>query len=361
MAARVSHPHHPGAVKVVLVVLGLAAAAVFVPMWAPLVLAAWFAHFTRPMLARICRNRLAKRRRVAGVMVVAAMLMLLTPLVLITISLAASAVDLVDAAMKSKSGANALRALVSTDGNPVDPKALLSAPDKLFGLAKEHGTKAWTALNTIAGITASALIGFFVFLLGAYTFLVEGDKAYTWCEQHAPVRPDLFGRFAKAFNETGRGLLVGVVLTGAMQAGVATIAYLLLGVPSALVLGLLTFFASLIPSVGTALVWAPVAAGLALSGRTTAAIALSALGIVVIGSIDNFLRPVFAKWGKLDMPSFIVLVTMFGGLGIFGAWGLILGPLVVRLFIEALRIGREERLTGAHTTLSPPHPELGAE
>lgn len=357
MAARISHPNHPDAVRVVLVVLGLAAAAVFVPMWAPLVLAAWFAHFTRPILARICRNRLAKRRRVAGVMVLAAMLLLLAPLVLITVSLASSAVDLIDAAMKSKSGANALRSLVSSDGGGVDPKAMLTAPDKLLGLAKQHGAKAWTAINTLAGMTANVLIGFFVFLLGAYTFLVEGDKAYTWCEQHAPVRPDLFGRFAKAFNETGRGLLVGVVLTGTMQAVVATIAYLVLGVPSALVLGLLTFFASLIPSVGTALVWAPVAAGLALTGRTGAAIALAVLGVVVIGSIDNFLRPVFAKWGRLDMPSFVLLVTMFGGLGIFGAWGLVLGPLIVRLFIEALRIGREERLTGAHTTMSPPQPE----
>lgn len=357
VAARISHPHHPGAIKTVLIVLAIGALATIVPMWAPLVLAAWFAHFTRPILAKICQRRLAKRRRAAGLMVLALMLMLLAPIALIMISLASSAVELIDVAMKSKSGGAALRSIVATDGGQLDLKSTLSAPDKLVDLARQHGTKAWTAINAIAGMTASAAIGFFVFLLGAYTFLVEGDKAYTWCSQHAPVRPDLFERMARAFNETGRGLLVGVVLTGLLQAVVATIAYLVIGVPSALVLGLLTFFTSLIPSVGTALVWVPVAAGLALTGRSGAAIGLSVLGVFVIGTVDNLLRPVFARWGNLDMPSFVVLVTMFGGLGLFGAWGLLLGPLVVRLFIEALRIAREERLTGAHTTLSPPRAE----
>jgi predicted PurR-regulated permease PerM len=356
VAARISHTHHPGAIKTVLIALALAALVVLVPMWAPLVLAAWFAHFTRPIVARICQKRLAKRKRAAGMMVLFAVLILLAPLVLIAVSLTSSAVELVDTMMKSKSGGAALKSIVAADGNGFHLGESLKAPEKLVELARQHGTKAWTAINRIAGMTANAIIGFFVFLIGAYTFLVEGETAYKWCEQHVPVRPELFARFARAFNETGRGLLVGVVLTGALQSVIATVAYLVLGVPSALVLGLITFFASLIPSIGTALVWVPVAAGLALSGRTTAAIVLVVLGVAVIGTIDNFLRPMFSRWGKLDMPSFVVLVTMFGGLAVFGAWGLVLGPLIVRLFIEALRIAREERLTGAHTTLSPPKP-----
>lgn len=358
MAARVSHPHHPEAVKTVLILLAVGALAIFVPMWAPLVLAAWFAHFTRPLLRKICEKRLAKRRRAAGFMVLVAVLLVLAPLVLIGISLTSSAVELVQKVSQSKGGGAALRAIVANGGGgDVDMTAALRAPDRLFELVRQHGTRAWTTLNLIAGATARALIAFFVFLLGAYTFLVDGESAYRWCRQHSPVRPELLDRFADAFNETGRGLLVGVMLTGLLQSAIATVAYLVLGVPSALVLGLITFFASLIPSVGTALVWVPIAAGLALTGRTTAAIALVAIGVLVIGLIDNFLRPVFARWGKLDLPSFVVLVTMFGGLALFGAWGLVLGPLVVRLFVEALRIAREEHLTGAHTTLSPPKPE----
>lgn len=354
MAARVSHPHHPGAVRTVVLVLAVGALAVFVPMWAPLVLAAWFAHFTRPILDKLCEKRFAKRRRAAGGMVLIATLLVLTPLVLMAISLTTSAIDLVQRVAQSKSGANALRSIVTTDGGGIHLRETLRAPDKLVELARQHGTKAWTTLSTVAGATASAIIGLFVFLLGAYTFLVDGDNAYRWCRQYAPIRPELFDRFGNAFNETGRGLMIGVVLTGTIQSIIATIAYVALGVPSALVLGVLTLFASLIPSVGTGLVWAPVAAGLALSGRTTAAIALAAIGVFVISLIDNFLRPTLARWGSLDLPAFVLLVTMFGGLAVFGAWGLVLGPLLVRLFVEALRIAREERLTGAHTTLSPP-------
>jgi len=354
MAARVSHPHHPEAIKTALILLGVGAAAIFVPMWAPLVLAAWFAHLTRPIL-----NRLGPRRRAAGVLVLALFLLLMAPLVLLTVSIATSAVELLQKLSQAKGGAaDTLKSIVSTDGNGrINLAESFKAPDKISALMRQHGARAWTTLNMIAGATARGLIAFFVFLLGAYTMLVDGESAYTWAKQHAPIRPEYVDRFANAFNETGRGLLIGVVLTGALQAAIATACYVALGVPSALVLGLLTFFASLIPSVGTGLVWAPVALGLALSGRTTAAISLVAMGFTLIGMVDNFLRPVLARWGSLDLPSYVLLVAMFGGLALFGAWGLVLGPLLVRLFVEALRIAREERITGAHTTLSPPRAE----
>lgn len=355
MAARVSHPNHPEAVRTIAILLAVLALAVFVPMWAPLVLAAWFAHLTRPLLSRLER-RFGKRRRAAGVLVMAAVLLMVAPTVLIVVSMISNAIDLVNKVMQSPSGANALRSIVSANGESIDVKEALGTPDKVMGVARQYGARAWTTLQMIAGATTRGIIGIFVFLLGAYYLLVEGEGAYRWARNHAPIRPELFDRFANAFNETGRGLLVGVVLTGAVQASIATIAYVVLGVPSALVLGVITLFASLIPSVGTGLVWAPVAAGLALSGRTGAAIAMVAVGLGVISVIDNFLRPYFSRYGRLDLPAFVLLVTMFGGLALFGAWGLVLGPLLVRLFVEALRITREERMTGAHTTLSPPAP-----
>jgi predicted PurR-regulated permease PerM len=110
-----------------------------------------------------------------------------------------------------------------------------------------------------------------------------------------------------------------------------------------LVLGLLTCIASLIPSVGTALVWVPIAVGLALAGKTVSAAVLAAVGVFVIGTVDNVLRPVFARFGKLDLSSFALLVSIFGGLAIFGTGGLILGPLFVRLAKEALMIAHGDR------------------
>jgi predicted PurR-regulated permease PerM len=161
---------------------------------------------------------------------------------------------------------------------------------------------------------------------------------YEWIEKHAPLELEHTRRLVAAFVETGRGLFVGVGLTGLAQGIVATITYFALGVPRALVLGLLTCIASLIPSVGTALVWVPVAIGLALAGKTVAAIVMAGVGVVVIGTVDNVMRPVFARFGKLELSTFVLLTSIFGG------WGFILGPLFARLAKEALEMARVDRL-----------------
>jgi predicted PurR-regulated permease PerM len=109
-------------------------------------------------------------------------------------------------------------------------------------------------------------------------------------------------------------------------------------VPSALALGMLTLLFSVIPAIGTALVWVPVTAGLALTGRPGAAIALGIVGIALIGTVDNLARPYLARRGQLQLPTWVVLISMFGGVELIGGWGLLLGPLAVRLAKEALLI-----------------------
>jgi predicted PurR-regulated permease PerM len=128
---------------------------------------------------------------------------------------------------------------------------------------------------------------------------------------------------------------------------------MVLDVPQALALGLLTLVFSLVPAVGTALVWAPVAAGLAMTGRVTAGVGLAIYGILVIGSIDNLARPWLTRYGKLQLPGFIVLVSMFGAVEIFGGWGILFGPLIVRLAKEALEIRREPVLATPTSSASP--------
>ena len=91
--------------------------------------------------------------------------------------------------------------------------------------------------------------------------------------------------------------------------------------------------------------WGPITIGLFLTGNTGKALILAAVGIGVIGTVDNFLRPVFAKFGSLRMPMFLLFVSLFGGVAVFGAWGVILGPLIVRLLLEALDLRRESLAT----------------
>ena len=323
--------------------LGAAAIAVFATNWAPIVVAAWVAHLARPLLSRFSRA-FGGRSSAAGILVVLLLLVVFVPFATMMISLGGSAITLGRLVSRSSGGKQAAASLVSgtAEGGPSKP----FGPAQVLDLAREYGGQAWDVLGTIAEHTAGGVLGLFLFVLGVYYFLVEGPRTYAWAENRSPLAPVHLRRLRAAFHEVGKGLLVGVGLTGLAQAGVATIAYFVLGIPRALVLGLLTFVMSLIPSIGTAIVWIPIAIGLAVTGRTTAAIVLVVIGVGVISTVDNVLRPVFARYGELQLSSFALLLSMFGGLTLFGGWGLALGPLLVRLAIEALEIAKETHLFG---------------
>lgn len=345
---------HEKALRWVTLALVVAAAMAFVPLWAPLVLAAWVALLSRPLLARI--SRLTRgRSRAAGLMIALLLLAVVIPVAIGAVSLATGAVALARSVTESDGAKNALVGVVSGgDASGVEGlREAVGSPGKIVSLLQEHGAQAAHLARTIAATATTALVGLFIFVYAVYVFLVDGERYWRWAVEHAPLSPSVTNRLGAAFAETGRGLFVSIGLTGLVQGLVATTAYFALGVPRALVLGLVTCVASIIPSVGTALVWIPVAAGLFLAGRTTPAIILVAVGVFAIGSIDNVLRPIFARYGKLELPTFVLLTSIFGGLALFGTWGLILGPLLVRLAKEALVLVRE------HATGEPESPPAG--
>ena len=338
-----------GALKWLALLLVAGAAWALYPLWPALLLALWVATLARPLLARVAKITRG-RRRAAAALTVLLVLALFLPVVFAVVPLAHDAVSLVGKLSRSEGAQTALRSLVSSDGGGGEPDPHARGPAELLAqvkslrgaidLAREHGAEAMRIAGNLAGALANALLLLFLFFYATYTFLTEGPDLYAWFEAHAPLKREHTQRLAAAFNETGRGLFMGVGLAGLAQGLIATIAYLALGVPRSFVLGLLTCVASLLPA-GTAIVWAPVALGLALSGRTGAAIIMALVGIVAVGSVDNFLRPVFARYGELDMSTFALLLSIFGGLAAFGGWGVILGPLVLRLAKEALVILRE--------------------
>ena len=330
--------HDRLALRIALAALVLAAFVMLAPFAPWLMLAAWFASMARPTLTHLARG-LGGRHRAAALLTLGLFVAVVGPAVALTLAVALDALDLWRSITAASSGDQALRALVS--GEADDPLGLRFLD--LGALAETHVSEALGLASGLAELAADTTIDLFVFFSASYVFLTEGPRAFDWLERNTPVANRHIERFAAAFDETGRGLLVSVGLSGLFQAVLATATYLWLDIPRALVLGFVTLFASLIPSVGTALVWVPVTIALAISGRTTDAWILGIVGVTVISSSDNLLRPIFARWGKLDLHGLVVLVAMLGGLVVIGAWGLLLGPLLVRLAIEAMRIARDER------------------
>ena len=318
----------------------LVAAAIYVcwPLWPALVLAAWTAALARPLLARF-EQGLHGKRRAAAALTLLLFVLVLVPLVLVMLGVVSGAQEIVQAIAQSPSAKAALESISAGSGAGTAPSIPRNLPD-LVALLQRHGATGLNLLTNVAGAATTGLIGVFMYFGGAFVLLVSGDEVWRWLQRNSPLKPDHLDRLAAAFQETGRGLLVGVGLTTATQGLVAALAYLSLGVPRWWVLGPITGIASMIPFVGSALVWAPIALGLFLTGHPAKASILLVLGVAVISTADNVLRPVYARMGSLKMPMYLLFVAVFGGIAAFGTWGALLGPLIVRLSMETLEIRR---------------------
>lgn len=314
------------------IVLVIAAGLLLWPFLGWVVLAIWLSGFARPLHERITR-RSGGRVHLAAFLTVALLTLVLVPVGAILTMLVIDAVALVADLAQSDQAHSVLVSLVSQENPNPDAsigELLLMQGDRAFGIAR-----------MVLSSAAQIVIGLVILIAGIYAVLVDGSRWYRWAVDNAPIGSAALERLANAFTETGRGLAFGVVGAGMIQAFAATAAYIVLDVPQALPLGLITLMFSIVPLFGTAIVWVPVAAGLAMTGRVGAGIGLAIFGVVVIASIDNIARPWLASRGKLHLPVFVVLVSMFGGVELFGAWGIIFGPLLVRLAKEALELRRD--------------------
>jgi len=325
-----------------LAVVSVGAAVVLWPFAPWVVLAIWLGLYARRV--HIPMTKVAGGRRgLAASVTVLLLLIFVLPLGAMIASLVVDAITLVRELLDSEEGKSVLERLVRGDGEQgaEATKQALTSTQGITDLVMRQGGRAWLIAREVLGAAAKVVIGLLILVTGMYGVLVEGRAWYAWAEAHAPVPASSLRRLADAFVETGRGLAVGIVGAGLLQSVVATIAYVALGVPQALALGMLTLLFSVVPAIGTAIVWVPIAAGLFLTGREPAAITLFVIGVGVIGTIDNVARPYLARRGKLNLPTYVVLLAMFGGVELMGAWGLMLGPLIVRLAKEAVVIRSE--------------------
>jgi predicted PurR-regulated permease PerM len=138
---------------------------------------------------------------------------------------------------------------------------------------------------------------------------------------------------------------IGIPLLATIQGGVAYAGYLICGVPSAVFFAVLTSFASIIPLVGTGLVWVPLTVYLLVAGNWGEALGLTAYSLVILINIDNVIRFLLQKYMADTHP----LITVFGvilGLSVFGFWGVVFGPLLLSLFFLLVNMFKREYLDG---------------
>lgn len=190
---------------------------------------------------------------------------------------------------------------------------------------------------------SSLAINLFVMIFVLYFMLIGGKKMEAYVNDILPFNETNTQEVIHEINMIVRSNAIGIPLLAIIQGGVAMIGYLLFGAPNILMLGFLTCFATIIPMVGTALVWFPVAAYLAISGDWFNAIGIAAYGAIVVSQSDNLIRFILQK----KMADTHPLITIFGvviGLPLFGFMGVIFGPLLLSLFFLFVDMFKKEYL-----------------
>ena len=197
----------------------------------------------------------------------------------------------------------------------------------------------------VTAVLAGTFTGMFILIftaLTSYYLLVEGEHATQWFVDVTPLPDSQVWELVRNFRDVTRAMLLGTGVTAFYQGGAALLGYLIFGVPDAVVWAALTGVASLLPGVGTLLVWVPVAGYLLATGSVAKGIGLLAWGsVVIVLAADYGLRPWLVK-AKLRMNDLLVFIAIFGGIEAFGIVGLILGPIFIALFVSMLRIYQRE-------------------
>lgn len=163
----------------------------------------------------------------------------------------------------------------------------------------------------------------------------------------------LIHKFAAVVRATVKGNIVIAVIQGS----IGGVAFWLLGIEGALLWGAMMIFLSLLPAVGSALVWVPAAIYLFAIGQVGKAVILVAIGVGVIGLVDNLLRPKLVG-ADTKMPDYVILVSTLGGISIFGINGFVIGPLIAALFMAAWAIFRDEKPAAARAAQPGARPKV---
>lgn len=219
--------------------------------------------------------------------------------------------------------------------------AILPYRETIF---RKAGELVGTLSGFLIGSLRSATVGtvnflfmLFVLLYTMFFFLIDGDRLLSKILYYIPLEDADERRMLDKFTSVTRATLKGTAVIGLLQGGLAGAAFWAVGIPSAVFWGTVMAVMSIIPGIGSGLVWGPAAVILAAGGHWGRALALAAFCAVVVGSIDNFLRPRLV--GKdTQMHDLLILFATLGGIAMFGVLGVIIGPIVAALFVTVWEI-----------------------
>jgi predicted PurR-regulated permease PerM len=189
-----------------------------------------------------------------------------------------------------------------------------------------------TQAFSVGTSTLEFVVSFFIMLYLLFFLLRDGDRVANRIRSAVPLQHTLQHDLTSKFTTVVRATIKGSLVVAVVQGALGGLIFWILGINAPVFWGVIMAFLSLLPAVGTALVWGPVAIYFLVTGSLWQGLVLIAFGVLVIGLVDNVLRPILV--GKdTKMPDYIVLISTLGGMAIFGINGFVIGPLIAAMFI----------------------------
>jgi predicted PurR-regulated permease PerM len=325
------------------------------PLASALFMAAVLAGVLEPLQRRLARRTGGRQHLASGLLVLAVVLVLVGPLVALgafLIDEGQQALKFVVDVVRGDGGAHLVTKLPAWLQKAVTA-GLARLQDADVSLEKQlsgQGGRAVAAFLAALSATGSVLFGAAMMLIALYFLLADGGDLVSWLESALPLRPGQTRELLAEFKKVSYSVIVSSVITSGVQAIAALVGFFVGRVPHPVFFAAVTFFGAFVPAIGAAGVCLFAAAILFVTGHAYAALFLALWGILVVGLVDNLVKPLLIKVG-MELHSAVVFFALLGGLGAFGSIGLLIGPLVVALFVTLVRIYRRDfrpQPTGKH-------------
>jgi predicted PurR-regulated permease PerM len=204
--------------------------------------------------------------------------------------------------------------------------------EQVGNAAKTAGAFLVGFASRMTATTAAFLLNLFVMLYAMFFFFRDGDKILERIFYYTPLSDEDETRMLTQLASITRATVKGTLVIGVIQGALAGIAFWVAGIEGAALWGTIMTILSIIPGIGAALVWVPAVIILYVTGQYLTATLLAAWCAAVVGTVDNFLRPMLVG-RDAKMPDLLILIGTLGGLFLFGPIGFIVGPIVCGLFL----------------------------
>ncbi len=228
--------------------------------------------------------------------------------------------------------------LIGWLGRFVNIEELRSGEFLMERLKGMSGAIASRALGFVGGLVGAIVQIFFVIFTMYYLFR-DGERFVQALPDTLPLQRDQSEKIFTRTRDVIAASVYGVLVIAVIQGALGGLAFWALGLPSAIVWAVVMTFLSMIPMAGSFLVWVPAAIYLALTGHWGKALILAAWGTIIIGTIDNFLRPKLVG-ERTKLHELFIFFAVLGGLQVFGVVGIVLGPVVLAITLALLDVFR---------------------